>query len=53
MVALCRPMAKTVLGGLILEAEPKIDLIGSSELFDELGRIVEEYGSDGLSLITA
>jgi hypothetical protein len=53
MVALCRPMANTVLGGLILEAEPKIDLVGSSELFDELGRIVEEYGSDGLSLITA
>jgi hypothetical protein len=53
MVALCRPMANTVLGGLILEAESKIDLIGSSELFDELGRIVEGYGSDGLNLITA
>ena len=34
MVALRRPTARTVLGGLILEAEPKIDLIGSSQLFD-------------------
>jgi hypothetical protein len=53
LVALRRAAEKSLIGGLIIEAEQKVDLVGSSELFDALGRIVEEYGQEAKLLITA
>jgi len=42
-----------VIGGLILEAEPKLDPIDSSDVFDAVGRAVEAHGQDVLGLVTA
>ncbi len=45
--------SKAIVGGLILEMEGRLDLVASSDLFDAVGRIVEEHGDDALSFITA
>jgi hypothetical protein len=52
MVAL-RSDARTIVGGLALEVDPKAESVGSSDLFDALGRVVEEHGQDSLCFITA
>jgi hypothetical protein len=53
LVALRSAAGAAVIGGLILEAEPKLDLIGSSDVFDAVGRAVEAHGQDVLGLVTA
>jgi hypothetical protein len=42
-----------VIGGLILETEPTADVLGSSDVFDAVGRAVEAHGQDVLGFVTA
>jgi hypothetical protein len=53
LVALQSPTEKSIVGGLILQTEPTTDMVGCTELFDALGRVVEEHGADALGFITA
>ena len=53
LVALQNAGEATTLGGLILEAEPNVDLVGSTHIFDALGRVIKERGLDALESITA
>jgi hypothetical protein len=53
LVALRSGAERTVIGGLILEPEPKMDLLGSSDMFDAVGRAVEAHGHDVLGFVTA
>jgi hypothetical protein len=53
VIALQRVADRAMVGGLILEGEPKVDLVGSTEIFDALGRIVEDLALDALGFITA
>jgi hypothetical protein len=53
IVALQRAADGAIVGGLILEAEPKVDLVGSTHIFDAIGRVIEEHGLDELGFITA
>jgi hypothetical protein len=53
LVALQKACEATTVGGLILEAEPSADLIGSTHIFEALGDIIEKRGLDVLGFITA
>jgi hypothetical protein len=53
LIALQSPTEKTIVGGLILQSEPAVDMAGYTELFDALGGVVEEHGADALAFITA
>jgi hypothetical protein len=53
MVALRGENDGSIVGGLVLEADPRIDFTGSTSFFDALGRVVEEHGQDMLEFITA
>src|SRR5207344_954135 len=48
VVALQHAADGTIAGGLILEAEPNTDLVGSTDVFDALGRVIETYDLDEL-----
>jgi hypothetical protein len=48
VVALQRAADAAIVGGLILEGEPSIDRVGSTEIFDALGRIVEDHATDAM-----
>jgi methylmalonyl-CoA mutase cobalamin-binding subunit len=52
LVALQNASEATTVGGLILEAEPNVDLLGSTHIFDALGHVIEERGLDTLEFIT-
>jgi hypothetical protein len=53
MVALRGAGDGLIIGGLILDAESKADVIASSQLFDALALAVEEHAEDALEFITA
>ncbi len=53
LVALRSAGERSVIGGIILEPEPKMDLLGSSDMFDAVGRAVEAHGHDVLGFVTA
>jgi hypothetical protein len=53
LVALRSSKEKAFVGGLIIEAGPMLDLGGSTNLFDAIGRAIEEQGEDAAELITA
>ena len=53
LVALHSAAERTLIGGLILETEPKTDLFGSTDVFDAVGRAVEAHGQDVLGFVTA
>jgi hypothetical protein len=53
LVAIRSATERSVIGGLILEPEPKIDLLASSDMFDAVGRAVEAHGHDVLGFVTA
>ena len=53
LIALLSAADRIMIGGLILEAEPKLDVVGSTDVFDALGRAVEVHGRDALGFVTA
>jgi tRNA A-37 threonylcarbamoyl transferase component Bud32 len=53
MIALRGSEDGTIVGGLILEAEAKLDLVGSSHLFETLAGVVEAHAEDAIAFITA
>jgi tetratricopeptide (TPR) repeat protein len=52
-VALQPELGGSLVGGLILEAGPNVDLVGSTYVFDALGRAIEAHGLGALGFITA
>ena len=45
-------LAVSCVGGVILEAEPNVDLVGVTHVFDALGRVIQERGLDALEFLT-
>jgi hypothetical protein len=41
-----------IVGGLVLDGEANLELAGATEIFDALGRVIEERGADVLGFIT-
>lgn len=52
-VALQSELGGALVGGLILEAGPNLDLVGSTYVFDALARAIEAHGFGALGFITA
>jgi hypothetical protein len=51
-VALQSSAECAIVGGVILEAEPTVDLAGVTVVFDALSRVIQERGLDVLAFIT-
>jgi hypothetical protein len=52
LVALQGDGQNAIVGGVILEAAPSVDLVGVTHVFDALGRVIQERGLDALEFIT-
>jgi hypothetical protein len=53
LIALQSPAERVIVGGLVLEAEPRLDLVGYGSLFESLGGVLENYGFDSYGFRTA
>ena len=52
LVALPSPTERAIVGGIILEGEPSLELVDVTHVFDALGRVIQERGLDTIGFIT-